>query len=95
MKTSIVRIGKSQGIYIPRPLLEQCGLRDEVEMEIRDDGLLIRRVAEPLSGWDDAFRRMREQDDDAFRRMREQDDDALVDEGSSAATRWDATEWQW
>ena len=84
MKTSIVRIGKSQGIYIPRPLLEQCGLRDEVEMEIRDDGLLIRRVAEPRSGWDDAFRR-----------MREQDDDALVDEGSSAATRWDATEWQW
>ncbi len=84
MKTSIVRIGNSRGIRIPKPLLEQCRLRDEVEMEIRDDGLLISRVAEPRSGWDDAFCR-----------MREQNDDTLVDEGSSVATRWDATEWEW
>ena len=84
MKTAIVRIGNSRGIRIPKPLLEQCRLRDEVEMEIREDGLLIRGVAEPRSGWDDAFRR-----------MRERNDDTLVDEGSSAATRWDVTEWEW
>ena len=64
MKTAIVRIGNSRGIRIPKPLLEQYRLRDEVEMEIREDGLLIRGVAEPRSGWDDAFRRMREHDDD-------------------------------
>ncbi len=84
MKATIVRIGNSRGIRIPKTLLEQCRLRDEVEMEIRDDGLLIRRVAEPRSGWDDAFRR-----------MREQHDDVLLDEGSLAATRWDVTEWEW
>ncbi|MCY4439220.1 MAG: AbrB/MazE/SpoVT family DNA-binding domain-containing protein [Deltaproteobacteria bacterium] len=84
MKTAIVRIGNSRGIRIPKPLLEQYRLRDEVEMEIREDGLLIRGVAEPRSGWDDAFRR-----------MRERNDDTLVDEGSSAATRWDVTEWEW
>ena len=84
MKTAIVRIGNSRGIRIPKPLLEQCRLRDEVEMEIRKDGLLIRGVAEPRSGWDEAFRR-----------MRERNDDTLVDEGSSAATRWDVTEWEW
>ena len=84
MKTAIVRIGNSRGIRIPKPLLEQCRLRDEVEMEIREGGLLIRGVAEPRSGWDDAFRR-----------MRERNDDTLVDEGASAATRWDVTEWEW
>jgi len=84
VKTAIVRIGNSRGIRIPKPLLEQYRLRDEVEMEIREDGLLIRGVAEPRSGWDDAFRR-----------MRERNDDTLVDEGSSAATRWDVTEWEW
>ena len=84
MKTAIVRIGNSRGIRIPKPFLDQCQLRDEVELEIRDDCLLIRGVAETRSGWDDAFRR-----------MREHDDDMLVDQGSLPATRWDATEWEW
>ena len=34
MKTRIVRIGNSQGIRIPKPLLEQTGLRDEVEVSV-------------------------------------------------------------
>ena len=84
MKTAIVRIGNSRGIRIPKPLLEQCQLRDTVEIEVRDGGLLIRGVAEPRSGWDDAFRR-----------MHAQGDDALVGEGDSPATRWDLTEWEW
>ena len=84
MKTAIVRTGNSRGIRIPEALLEQCRLHDEVELEVRDDGLLIRRAAKPRSGWDDAFRR-----------MRQKNDDALTDEGSSAATRWDTTEWEW
>ena len=53
-------------------------------MEVRDDCLLIRGVAEARSGWDDAFRR-----------MHELGDDVPLDEGSSAATRWDITEWEW
>lgn len=84
MKTAIVRIGNSRGIRIPKPILEQCRLRDEVEMEVRDNCLLIRGVAEARSGWDEGFRR-----------MRELGDDALVDEGTSATTRWDVTEWEW
>lgn len=31
MKTSVIRIGNSRGIRIPKTLLEQCRLRDEVE----------------------------------------------------------------
>ena len=37
MKTRIVRIGNSQGIRIPKPLLEQTGLHDEVEVSVQDD----------------------------------------------------------
>ncbi len=84
MKTAIVRIGNSRGIRIPKPILEQCRLRDEVEMEVRGDCLIIRGAAEARNGWDDAFRR-----------MHEHDDDVLVHEDSSAATRWDTTEWEW
>ena len=42
MKTRIVRIGNSQGIRIPKPLLEQTGLRGEVEISAQDDSLIIR-----------------------------------------------------
>jgi len=82
VKTAIVRIGNSRGIRIPKPILEQCRLHDEVEMEVRDDCLLIRGVAEPRSGWDEAFRR-----------MHELGDDLPLDEGTSPAPRWDVTEW--
>ena len=66
MKTSLVRIGNSRGIRIPKALLEQCHLRDEVELEVQDKHLVIRSPTKPRSGWADAFRRMHEHRDDTL-----------------------------
>ncbi len=41
MKAKIIRIGNSQGVRIPKPALEQCRLKDRVEMEVRDESLVI------------------------------------------------------
>ena len=41
MKTKIVRIGNSQGVRIPKPLLEQAGLEGEVELRITASGIVI------------------------------------------------------
>lgn len=84
MKTSVVRIGNSRGIRIPKALLEQCHLRDEVELEVRDDHLLVRSAAKPRSGWAESFRR-----------MHEQGDDALLDKEPLPSTQWERTEWEW
>lgn len=84
MKTNVIRIGNARGIRIPNALLEQCQLRDEVEIEVRDNHLVIRPVAKPRRGWADAFRR-----------MHEQGDDGLLDKESLPATQWDKTEWEW
>ena len=65
MKTRIVRIGNSQGIRIPKPLLEQTGLRGEVEVSVQDDGLMIRPTRKARAGWADAFREMARHGDDA------------------------------
>ncbi len=51
MKTCIVRIGNSQGILIPQPLLEQSGLRGEVEISAQGDSLIIRPARKPRIGW--------------------------------------------
>ncbi len=64
MKTKVVRIGNSQGVRIPKTLLEQCGLQGAVELEVREGQLVLRSATRPRAGWDDAFRRMREHDDD-------------------------------
>jgi antitoxin MazE len=84
MKTRIIAIGNSQGIRIPKVLLEQSGLGEEVELEVRDAQIVIRPAERPRQGWDQAFRA-----------MAEKADDRLLDEALTAQTDWDTTEWQW
>jgi len=64
MRAQIVRIGNSQGIRIPKVLLEESGISGEVELEIAGEGILIRKVCKPRAGWDEAFRAFADADDD-------------------------------
>jgi antitoxin MazE len=34
MKTKVIKIGNSKGVRIPRHILEQSGLKNEVEIEV-------------------------------------------------------------
>ena len=82
IRTRIVKIGNSQGIRIPKILLEQSGIQTEVEIEVQDDHLTIRTASRLRSGWDEAFAA-----------MSKQCDDVLLDEVST--TDWDQVEWEW
>lgn len=72
MKTvhvSIRRIGNSQGVVIPKPLLAQLGLNaDEgAEMTIEGGALVLRAPASPArKGWAEAARKIAEAGDDAL-----------------------------
>ena len=84
MKTRIVRIGNSQGIRIPKPLLEQTGLSGEVEIIVRDRSLVIRPMKKPREGWASAFQE-----------MAQRGDDKLLDADVLSLTEWDKDEWEW
>ena len=56
MKTELVRIGNSRGIRIPKPLIEQCGLGNNVELRVENDSLVISPERRPRQGWEEAFR---------------------------------------
>ena len=84
MKTTIVRIGNSRGIRIPKPVLEQCELQDEVDMEVRGRELVIRSAHLVRNGWEEAFLKM------ADRR-----DDALIDRVVEPSTEWADKDWEW
>lgn len=77
MKTHIVRIGNSQGVRIPKALLEQSGLKGEVTLEVTDGSIVIRPVRRPREGWEAAFTRMAAEGDD---RLLDEDLHDLPDE---------------
>ena len=64
MKAQIIRIGNSQGIRIPKTLIEDGKLSGEVELELHEDGILIRSLQKPRANWEAAFKTASESDDD-------------------------------
>jgi antitoxin MazE len=84
MRTRIVKIGNSQGVRIPKLLLERSNLAEEVELEAKDDRIIIRSTRPPRHDWERSFSA-----------MAERGDDSLLDNVSPAQTQWDEDEWQW
>ena len=82
MKSRIVQIGNSRGIRLPKVLLEEAQLTDEVELEAEPGRIVIRKESRPRMGWAAAARR-----------MRERDEDRLLD--PTTPTRFDEKEWKW
>lgn len=82
VKSKIVRIGNSKGVRLPKPLLEQVGLVDEVDLEVRDGALVISPSDPVRAGWREAA---------ALLAQRQEDE--LLD--ASTPTRFDAKEWEW
>lgn len=79
MKARLVRIGNSRGVRIAKPLLEEAGLTDEVEIRVRSGALIITAAESPRAGWAEAVRRL--------------GPSRLID--GPSATRFDDEEWEW
>jgi antitoxin MazE len=82
MKTRIVQIGNSRGVRLPKALLEEAQLAEEVELKAEPGCIVIRKAGRPRAGWAVAARR-----------MRERSHDRLLD--PHTATRFDEEEWDW
>ena len=81
-KTRIVKIGNSRGIRVPKVLLDQAQLPDEVELHAEPGRLVVQATRRPRTGWAKAARA-----------MRDRADDGPLDEPT--ATRFDREEWEW
>ncbi len=59
IQARVVNWGNSRGIRIPRPLLEQAGILDEVTLEVREGEIVIRpSAAHPRAGWAESVDQM-------------------------------------
>ena len=79
-----MKIGNSQGVRIPKLLLERSNLAEEVELEAEDNRIIIRSTKQPRQDWERAFRA-----------MAERGDDLLLANNLVTLTQWDEDEWQW
>lgn len=53
---TLIRIGNSQGLRIPKAIIEQAQLENkELEFKILDTGLLIQPVKKTREGWKQLF----------------------------------------
>ena len=82
VRSKVVKIGNSRGIRIPRALLEQADLKDEVEISVDGNKLVIQSARQHRQGWEAKFSE-----------MAQHGDDRLLDQPN--LTQWDEAEWIW
>jgi antitoxin MazE len=84
MTTKLIQIGNSKGIRLPKSLIEQIGLSDEIEIAVGKGQIVLRPLQSPRAGWDEAFAK-------ALRRNGEQADTEWL----NTPNRFDDKEWKW
>jgi len=82
MRARLVQIGSSRGIRLPKTILSEAQLEDEVELKAEPGCIVIRSAKPPRAGWVEAAKK-----------MRERGEDRLGD--PSGSTRFDRDEWEW
>jgi antitoxin MazE len=83
--TTLIRIGNSQGVRIPKAIIEQAQLKNkDLQFKIVDDGLLIKPVKKPRQDWKEQFDKARLVQDS------EQMDQEWLD-----APLTDIEDWEW
>ncbi len=65
MKATVVKIGNSRGIRIPKTVLTACHIEDEVDLLVEKDKIIIVPFKiKPRSGWETLFEEMSFRKDD-------------------------------
>ena len=82
MKVKIVRIGNSKGLRLPKPVIDQVGLAEEAELEVRDGEIVISPPKQARVGWAAAAQA-----------LANRHEDELLDR--QVPTRFDKQEWEW
>jgi antitoxin MazE len=81
MKSRLVRIGNSRGVRLPKTIIDQVGLDDEIELRVENHALVIVPVGRPRAGWAEAAQHVAAESG------------GLLD--PSTPTHFDEHEWRW
>jgi antitoxin MazE len=82
MITQLIKVGNSRGVRIPKPLIQETGLTNDVSIRADGGSIVISPVRAARNGWQEAFNK-----------MHANNDDVLIDK--NIRSNWDDKEWEW
>ena len=82
MKAKLVQIGNSRGVRLPKPMIEEAGLKENVDIHVKEGSIIITSNLKLRSGWAESAKQ-----------MHNRNEDILIDEAT--ATGFDETDWKW
>uniref|UniRef100_A0A7C3EA58 AbrB/MazE/SpoVT family DNA-binding domain-containing protein n=1 Tax=Gracilinema caldarium TaxID=215591 RepID=A0A7C3EA58_9SPIR len=82
MLISVIPIGNSKGIRLPKAIIEQLQITDKLDLEVENQRIILRPLTQrPRQGWREAFTHMHD----------EQQDKLLLEDTNEN----EAFEWEW
>ena len=51
MLVTLIRIGNSKGVRLPKAVIEQAGLKDEIDLEVKDGKVILSPARPARAGW--------------------------------------------
>ena len=79
MELSVITIGNSRGIRLPKSILEKYSISDKIELVLEQGYMILKPKPEPRKGWEDAFKQMHERGDDTLLIRDLLEDETFVD----------------
>ncbi len=66
MHATLIKIGNSRGVRLSKDVIEAAGLKDSLDLEVRDGAVVIRAADSARSGWAEAAMACRDAGDDVL-----------------------------
>lgn len=64
MNVSLISIGNSKGIRLPKSVLEKYHFQDKIELILEKGFIILKPKTAARKGWEKAFKKMNENGDD-------------------------------
>jgi antitoxin MazE len=64
MHTTLIKVGNSQGVRLPKAVIEQAGLERDLDLVVEDGAVVIRPAKKIRDGWEIAAAKCRAEGDD-------------------------------
>ncbi len=60
----LVKIGNSKGIRIPKSILQKYGFTDSIQIEEKENGIMLHGRKSSKLSWEDTYKAMKSEDED-------------------------------
>jgi antitoxin MazE len=82
MKTKLIPIGNSRGIRIPKPMIKEANLLDDVEIKVIEGSIIITSLGKIRNGWSEYAKELNKREEDKL----------IINETTN---KFDDNEWNW